>query len=67
MKNLNLIDAAPDMLEALELVMSHRHHDKDGDYVMWVGESTFLKVEAAINKARGIVDKSELTLEDLDL
>lgn len=37
------------MRSALEEVLSHRKEDKDGNYVMWIGEGTFLKCEAALN------------------
>ena len=48
-----LIEAAPDMLKALERVLACRGGDSDGFETFWVGHSTFLEVEAAIKKARG--------------
>jgi putative NIF3 family GTP cyclohydrolase 1 type 2 len=36
-----------------QLVLSHRQEDKDGNYVVWIGESTFIRVEDAVKKALG--------------
>lgn len=38
------------MRAAIEMVLAHRHNDKDGNYCMWVGESTFMQCEEALKK-----------------
>jgi hypothetical protein len=37
------------MASAIEEVLAHRREDKDGNYVMWIGEGAFLKCDAALN------------------
>lgn len=35
---------------AIQAVLNHRHEDKDGNFVMWIGEGTFSQCEEALNQ-----------------
>lgn len=35
---------------AIQAVLNHRHEDKDGNFVVWIGEGTFLQCEEALNQ-----------------
>jgi hypothetical protein len=45
--------------EALRDVLAHRRADKDGNYVMWVGETCFHLCEAALHAEEGEVSAQE--------
>lgn len=38
--------------EALEDVAMHRSEDRDGNYVCWLGETSFLLVQKALDKIK---------------
>lgn len=43
-------------IEALEAVAAHRNEDVDGNHVLWVGESTFIRVRKALAALKGAND-----------
>lgn len=52
-------------LRAFEDVLAHRREDKDGNYVCWLGETSFLLCEDALEALRnGLSDEKPNSLKD---
>lgn len=45
-------EACKPLVAALEDVLNHRHEDKDGNHVMWVGETCFMICDNALKSHR---------------
>lgn len=42
-------DAVSELVSAMKEVQIHRKEDQDGNYVMWIGEGTFLRCQQALD------------------
>lgn len=50
-----LVGVVKQCVEAMRYVLAHRTSDKDENSVVWIGESTMVKIDSALSAAKAVI------------